>query len=118
MAFIIMWSSIREFYSSIQWRKCREAYRKSKGNLCERCLKNGLIVPCDEVHHKIRLTKENVNDPKISLNFENLEALCESCHDIEHEQDIKNRWRSKRKASQKKRRYAIDKVTGKVIVCH
>lgn len=116
MGFLIMWNNIREFYSSIQWRKCRDAYKKSKQGLCERCLKKGLIVPADEVHHKIRLTKENINNPQISLNFNNLEALCESCHDKEHEGDIKNRWKGRKEnSSRKRRRYAIDKTTGKAI---
>ena len=110
----IMWNTIREFYSSKQWTQCAIAYRQSKQGLCERCLKKGLIVPCDEVHHKIRLTKENINNPQISLNFDNLEALCSECHDKEHEADIKNRWKSKKRRTSN-RRYAIDNHTGKVI---
>ena len=110
----IMWNTIREFYSSKQWTQCAIAYRKSKQGLCERCLKKGLIVPCDEVHHKIRLTKENINNPQISLNFDNLEALCSECHDKEHEADIKNRWKSKKRRTSN-RRYAIDSKSGKVI---
>ena len=48
----------REFYMSWPWIKCQRAYKDSKGRLCERCLKKGLIVPGREVHHKIRLTPE------------------------------------------------------------
>ncbi len=111
----IMWNTIREFYSSKQWTKCAIAYKKSKQGLCERCLKKGLIVPADEVHHKIRLTKENINNPQISLNFNNLEALCEECHDKEHEADRKNRWKSRKQRKSSTRRYAIDSKSGKVI---
>lgn len=70
----------RQFYSSGAWRECRKAYRKSVGNLCENCLKIGKITPADEVHHKIRLTPKNINDPNITLNWDNLQALCETCH--------------------------------------
>lgn len=74
----------RDFYRSHAWRRCRDAYAASVSGLCERCLKRGLIVAGDEVHHKIRLAPENINNPEIALNWENLELLCKSCHDDEH----------------------------------
>ena len=83
----------RQFYSSGAWADCREAYRTSIGNLCEICLKNGQINPVDEVHHKIRLTPQNINDPKVTLNWKNLEGLCERCHKLAHK---------------RKRRYNVD----------
>ncbi len=47
------------------------------GGLCQVCRKNpGYIV-----HHKITLTADNINDPDVSLSFENLEYVCKSCHD-------------------------------------
>ena len=76
--------NIREFYASTAWSNCRRAYRKSVGGLCERCLKHGIIKAGDEVHHKRKLTDENVNDPTISLNWNNLELLCKECHAAEH----------------------------------
>ena len=48
-------------------------------------MKKGLIVPGDEVHHKIRLTPENITDPSIALNWDNLELLCKACHQEEHQ---------------------------------
>ena len=74
----------KKFYNSKQWIKCREAYKQSVNGLCERCLSKGKYVPGDEVHHKIYLTPENINDPNITLSFENLELLCSSCHNNEH----------------------------------
>jgi 5-methylcytosine-specific restriction endonuclease McrA len=71
--------------------KCAKAYRISKGRLCERCYAKGLIVPGEEVHHKIRLTPENINDPAIALNWDNLELLCKNCHMEEHRA---KRWRA------------------------
>ena len=69
----------KPFYKSKAWRDCRYAYFISKHGLCERCGRPGKIV-----HHKIYLTPENINDPYITLSFENLELLCSSCHSIEH----------------------------------
>lgn len=78
------------FYSSWPWRKCARAYKQSVGGLCERCRERGLIAPADEVHHKIRLTPENVNKPEIALNWGNLIALCTECHKEMHKKQ--KRW--------------------------
>lgn len=68
----------RKFYKSVAWKRCRESYISSKYGLCEKCEAPGKIV-----HHKILLTESNINDPNITLNFDNLELLCKSCHDKE-----------------------------------
>lgn len=54
------------------------------GGLCERCKSRGIITAGRVVHHKVRLTAENYMRPEISLSFENLELLCQSCHEEEH----------------------------------
>jgi len=74
----------KKFYNSKAWKKCREGYKQSKFGICERCLANGKYVAGEEVHHKIYLTPENINDPYITLNWENLELLCATCHSKEH----------------------------------
>lgn len=75
------------FYRTERWNRCRKAYRESKGGLCERCLARGLIVPGEEVHHRVRLTPDNLDDPAVTLNWDNLELLCKPCHDAEHRRD-------------------------------
>ena len=74
----------RNFYKSTAWEQTREAYLKSVGGLCERCLKKGLIVPAYIVHHKVYISPDNINDPDVTLNWNNLEALCQACHNGEH----------------------------------
>lgn len=69
----------RSFYKSAAWRKCRSSYFSFRHGLCERCLGPGKIV-----HHKEYITPENINDPNITLNFNNLELLCQDCHNREH----------------------------------
>ena len=81
---------VNAFYKTPAWKKCREAYLDSVGRLCERCASKGQIVPADQVHHKIRLTPGNINKPEITLNHDNLEALCTDCHKQEHRP---TRWR-------------------------
>jgi 5-methylcytosine-specific restriction protein A len=74
----------KKFYNSAKWIRCRELYKQVKNGLCERCLKKGIYSAGEEVHHKIWLTPENINDPEITLSFDNLELLCASCHTYEH----------------------------------
>lgn len=37
------------------------------------------------MHHKKHLTPKNINDPEITLNWDNLELLCLDCHQKEHD---------------------------------
>jgi len=48
--------------------------------MCEKCgEKLGYII-----HHRIELTPENITDPTISLNPENLMYVCHDCHNRIH----------------------------------
>lgn len=67
------------FYKSTEWEKCRDAFMESKNYICERC--GGLAKIC---HHKTYITPQNINDPNITLSWDNLEALCQDCHTREH----------------------------------
>lgn len=74
----------KQFYRSKRWQNCREAYAKSVGYLCEKCLASGIYTPGEIVHHKIKLTPDNIENPDIALSFNNLELLCRKCHGNEH----------------------------------
>ncbi|RSL32658.1 HNH endonuclease [Salibacterium salarium] len=69
----------KQFYKNAAWRNCRQAYFVQQHGLCERCSRPG-----DVVHHKKYITPENINDPDVTLNHENLELLCQTCHNREH----------------------------------
>lgn len=68
------------FYSSIAWQNIRKSYAASKAHLCERCLQRGIIKRGEIVHHITPLTSENINDPAISLSYDNLMLVCRQCH--------------------------------------
>ena len=68
------------FYSSGKWRKTRAAYIQSVFGECERCDQPGV-----QLHHKIHLNQENINDADITLNHYNLEYLCAECHRKHHQ---------------------------------
>ena len=37
------------------------------------------------VHHRQHITARNINDPKVTLSWDNLEYVCKSCHDRLHD---------------------------------
>ena len=81
----------RQFYSSAAWQACRNEYMKQAHHLCEDCLKRGIYKPAREVHHIEELTPMNIHRPEVSLNFENLVALCKECHKARHKHGEKDR---------------------------
>jgi len=69
----------KSFYRSKQWQDCRGGFMQSKYFICERC--GGLAVLA---HHKTHITPGNINDPNVTLSWDNLMALCNECHQIVH----------------------------------
>ena len=72
------------FYFKKKWKDARAAYLAHCGGWCERCMAKGLLVPAEIVHHREHLTEETVQDPEKAYGFDNLEALCMRCHNVEH----------------------------------
>lgn len=55
------------------WRRIRDSYVKMHP-FCELCYEKGILVPVEEVHHKVPLAEGGTNDGS------NLISLCHSCH--------------------------------------
>ena len=55
------------------WSRIRSSYAKEHP-FCELCLEKGILVPVDEVHHKVPLAEGGTHDRS------NLMSLCRSCH--------------------------------------
>jgi len=72
-------------YNTSTWRKLRLLYL-SENPLCEKCIKKDKITPATQVHHIIPIDEGNSISEKKTLgyNWDNLEALCEECHQAEH----------------------------------
>lgn len=73
-----------KFYNSPEWKRTREAYAKSVGRLCEMCKKKGVIRAGEIVHHKVHITPDNINNPEITLAWNNLMCVCRDCHAAIH----------------------------------
>lgn len=67
------------FYHSKAWERTRELYMSSINYICERCGEPATIC-----HHKKYITPGNIGNYDITLNFDNLEGLCQDCHNKEH----------------------------------
>lgn len=67
------------FYASKAWDDTRKAYMQQQHYICERCGE-----PAKIVHHKRYISRKNINDASITLGWDNLEALCQDCHNKEH----------------------------------
>ena len=83
----------KSFYQSKAWKRARQQVIKRAIGLCERCLAAGLYNPGVIVHHKKYITLANINNPNITLNMDNLELVCEDCHNKEHKAKPNNRYR-------------------------
>ena len=81
----------KAFYNSKAWKACRASYIAKRcmidGGMCESCnTELGFIV-----HHIEPLTAENVGNPDVALNHDNLRYECKACHDREEVHAFINR---------------------------
>lgn len=76
------WAS--NLYNSQAWKKLRSSIIASRGSRCEMC---GRLMLDDSqliAHHVIELTPDNVLDPRIAMNPDNIKIICKGCHDVVH----------------------------------
>lgn len=74
---------IEEKYKSSRWRKTRKT-KLLQDPFCERCLNKGIYNPAFIVHHKEYITDKNYMLDEVFFNIDNLESLCQPCHNKEH----------------------------------
>lgn len=82
----------RHVYHSARWAAIRDLAMKREvttqgfvpSGMCELCFSHGLYRPAKVVHHIVHITPENVDDPGVTLNADNLMRLCQDCHAAVH----------------------------------
>ena len=79
----------KNFYKSSAWQKARQLALMRDHGLCQT---PGCFMPAQEVHHIIELTPENITDPTITLDINNLTCLCRDCHMRMHRTDGEQRY--------------------------
>lgn len=74
---------IHAFYLSKEYIELSRLLKLQSGGRCGAC--SG-IFPYSELrtHHVIELTVENIHDPRITLNPDNIEVICHKCHNKAH----------------------------------
>lgn len=84
-------TKVDDFYKCKEWRQLKEILMNERVNengelICEYCKRPILhTYDCIPHHYKIPLTLENVNDPNVSLNKDNLMLVHFKCHNkLEH----------------------------------
>lgn len=80
------------------WKRIRDKYVAGHP-FCELCYQEGIIVPVDEVHHKLPLSEGGTHERS------NLISLCKSCHAKIHAE------RGDYQGSKKRHVYSYGKLT-------
>ena len=77
----------QEVYQDKRW-KFMVASKKRVNPLCERCEKLNKVTAMKEVHHIIPFERGKTAQEVESLAFDwdNIESLCETCHEIRHKE--------------------------------
>ena len=83
------WGSIMEFdYNCARWKRKRAWIFKRDGYMCCRCRRYGKKTPATVVHHKKHVDEY----PELAYEDDNLESLCNACHNKAHPEKAKH-WR-------------------------
>ena len=75
---------LHQFYCSKAWRDLSFRLKVERGGKCERTGEVFADMSQLIAHHKIELTEDNVDDPNISLNPNNIEIISFNEHNKEH----------------------------------
>ncbi len=83
---MLHYNSLAAFYTGGEWHDFRLMLIALRGPVCSKCGKI-IVNPLDLIghHSPIELTFDNVNNPTISLNPDNVVLTCLNCHNEEHE---------------------------------
>lgn len=84
---LIQHKNIKAFYNSMLWLNKRAEALDRDNNECQKCKARGLFSSANCVHHKKHVKKH----PELALELDNLKSLCNSCHDEEHPEKLRNK---------------------------
>ena len=84
---------LQRFYGTKAWQDLRWKKIIEAGGKCERCGKDFSDDMSQLIaHHKEHLTDENLADPFVALNPDNVEIVCRKCHAHYHDDGIHRLW--------------------------
>jgi len=83
---------LQRFYARKAWMDLRWMLIVQRFGVCARCGKSFADDTSKlTAHHKIELTAETINDPFVALNPDNVEIVCNGCHNHIHHRMYKER---------------------------
>lgn len=74
----------KAFYRSAEWLHKRESILQRDNYECQKHKRRGKFAKASCVHHKKHLK----DFPELALADENLESLCDACHNEEHPEKL------------------------------
>lgn len=77
---------VKKFYASKEWKSERRIVMARDNHECQRHKRMGKYAKASCVHHKKHLKEY----PELALDEDNLESLCDACHNIEHPEKFFN----------------------------
>lgn len=78
-----MLDPIHAFYLSQDYKKLSIALKVKSGGRCARC--GGVFdIGYLRTHHIEELTLDNIHNPRVTLNPDNIEVICHDCHNDAH----------------------------------
>lgn len=77
-------NKLHRFYCSKAWRDLSHRLKVERGGKCERTGKVFTDMSKLIGHHKIELTEDNVDEPQVALNPDNIEIISFDEHNKEH----------------------------------
>ena len=80
----------KNIYSSARWTKLSKQFRKHNP-LCACCFERGIYTPCTLVDHIVEI--KDGGDP---WDIDNLQSMCNSCHNTKTGEEVKKRTRRKK----------------------
>lgn len=87
----IITGDVDKFYNDRIWRKKRRYIIERDNKECQKCKRKGGYSKATCVHHKKHLKEY----PLLALDDDNLEALCDTCHNEEHPEKLTNNTKEK-----------------------
>lgn len=92
-----------EFYHSSDWQAVRQAVLERDHYLCQVCMRRGVVKQATTVHHLIPLRADYAK----RLDMDNLETICQACHNQEHNERNKSLAKKQIKNKAQKRKDII-----------
>jgi len=83
----IVSGDVDKFYNSRTWRKKRTQTLERDNKECQKCKRRGKFNKATCVHHKKHLR----DNPELALIDDNLESLCDICHNEEHPEKFEHK---------------------------